>query len=62
MATQALDNFEKKWNLKYEYAIKSWKENWEHLTRYFDLPLEIRKVIFYPKIYKNKNTICRFKG
>ncbi len=36
MATQALDNFEKKWNLKYEYAIKSWKENWEHLT---DVPL-----------------------
>ncbi len=55
MATQALDNFEKKWNLKYEYAIKSWKENWEHLTRYFDLPLEIRKVIYTTNTIENMN-------
>ncbi len=55
MATQALDNFEKKWNLKYEYAIKSWKENWEHLTRYFNLPLEIRKVIYTTNTIENMN-------
>jgi len=23
-----LDNFEKKWNHKYAYAVKSWKNNW----------------------------------
>ena len=25
-----LDNFEKKWNHKYAYAVKSWKNNWDN--------------------------------
>ncbi|MBW7960712.1 IS256 family transposase, partial [Patescibacteria group bacterium] len=35
-AELALDEFEQKWNSKYGYAIKSWRENWDELTVFFD--------------------------
>ncbi|MCB6062714.1 hypothetical protein LIT42_12525, partial [Flavobacterium psychrophilum] len=35
-----------KWESKYGYAIKSWRENWDELTVFFDFPLEIRKIIY----------------
>ncbi|MDI9358686.1 MAG: transposase [Phycisphaerales bacterium] len=50
-----LEKFETKWGKKYEYAILSWKENWEHLTRYFDLPIEIRKIIYTTNTIENLN-------
>ena len=35
-ALVALDDFAQKWESKYSYAIKSWKENWDELTVFFD--------------------------
>ncbi len=32
VAEQALKNFDKKCGLKYAYAVRSWKNNWENLT------------------------------
>lgn len=54
-AEQALENFEKKWGLKYAYAIKSWKNNWENLTQFFDYPLEIRKIVYTTNIIESLN-------
>ena len=53
---------------KYAYAIKSWRDNWDELTAYFDYPQEIRRIIYttnaieslnsyYPEIHKNKNCL-----
>ena len=39
-AKAALEDFKIKWNSKYSYAIKSWENNWDELTVFFDFPLE----------------------
>jgi transposase-like protein len=39
MAYDALEEFAKKWGSKYAYAIKSWRDNWDELTAYFDYPI-----------------------
>lgn len=44
-AQAALNDFAKIWESKYSYAIKSWRDNWEELTVFFEFPLEIRKII-----------------
>jgi transposase-like protein len=54
-AEQALDNFEKKWNHKYAYAVKSWKNNWENLTQFFEYPVEIRKIVYTTNIIESLN-------
>jgi transposase-like protein len=54
-AADALQAFEKKWGSKYGYAIKSWKDNWEELTAYFDYPMEIRKIIYTTNAIESLN-------
>lgn len=54
-AEQALDDFEEKWGAKYGYAIKSWRENWDDLTVFFDFPIEIRKIIYTTNLIENLN-------
>jgi putative transposase len=58
-ALNALTDFEEKWGSKYAYAIKSWKENWENLTSYFDYPLEIRKIIYTTNVIESLNNCIR---
>ncbi|MBW1613221.1 MAG: IS256 family transposase [Deltaproteobacteria bacterium] len=58
-AYEALENFEKKWGTKYGYAIKSWKDNWEELTAYFDYPMEIRKIIYTTNVIESLNSSIR---
>jgi len=58
-ASDALQEFEKKWGSKYAYAIKSWKDNWEELTAYFDYPLEIRKIIYTTNAIESLNSGIR---
>jgi transposase-like protein len=58
-ALNALTDFEEKWGSKYAYAIKSWKENWENLTSYFDFPLEIRKIIYTTNVIESLNNCIR---
>lgn len=50
-----LDNFEQKWGTKYPYAIRSWRNNWEELTVFFDFPVEIRKIIYTTNLIENLN-------
>lgn len=54
-ALAALETFEQTWNSKYAYAIKSWRDNWEELTVFFDFPLEIRQIIYTTNLIENLN-------
>lgn len=54
-AHAALQAFESKWGSKYGYAIKSWKDNWEELTVFFDFPIEIREIIYTTNLIENLN-------
>ena len=54
-AKAALNDFAQKWNGKYSYAIKSWRDNWEELTAFFEFPLEIRKIIYTTNLIENLN-------
>jgi len=54
-AELALNDFSDKWKDKYSYAIKSWKDNWEELTVFFDFPMEIRKIIYTTNLIENLN-------
>jgi putative transposase len=59
MAYDALENFAEKWGSKYGYAIKSWRDNWEELTSYFDFPMEIRKIIYTTNAIESLNSSIR---
>jgi len=54
-ARMALEDFAQKWNDKYSYAIKSWRDNWEELTVFYEFPLEIRKIIYTTNLIENLN-------
>jgi transposase-like protein len=54
-AKEALRDFAAKWNHKYPYAIKSWEENWDELTVFFDFPVEIRRIIYTTNLIENLN-------
>lgn len=54
-AKAAPHEFSKAWEAKYSYAIKSWKDNWEDLTVFFEFPLEIRKIIYTTNLVENLN-------
>ena len=54
-AKMALEDFAQKWDGKYSYAIKSWRDNWEELTVFFEFPIEIRKIIYTTNLIENLN-------
>lgn len=54
-ARAALEDFADRWNHKYPYAVKSWEDNWEELTVFFDFPAEIRKIIYTTNLIENLN-------
>ena len=51
----ALNDFADKWNSKYSYTIRSWKDNWEELTVSYEFPVEIRKIIYTTNLIENLN-------
>ncbi len=53
--TTTVKDFADQWEGKYSYAIRSWRENWEDLTVFFEFPLEIRKIIYTTNIIENLN-------
>lgn len=46
MATAGMDEFEQKWNQKYPLIVKSWRNNWLHLTRFYDYSEDIRRIMY----------------
>jgi putative transposase len=59
MAYDALEEFARKWGSKYGYAIKSWQNNWDELTAYFDYPEEIRRIIYTTNAIESLNSTIR---
>src|SRR5574344_2111603 len=45
-AETELDNLELKWGEQYPIVIKSWRDNWERLTEFFQYRSEIRRLIY----------------
>ena len=45
-AESMLDNLEMKWGEQYPIVIKSWRDNWERLSAYFDYTDGIRRLIY----------------
>lgn len=54
-AELSLNDFADKWEAKYSYAIKSWRDNWDELTVFFDFPIEIRRIIYTTNLIENLN-------
>lgn len=54
-AEAALNDFANNWNGKYSYAVKSWKNNWDELTVFYDFPVEIRTIIYTTNLVENLN-------
>ena len=52
-AQMALDALEKRWKEAYPIVIRSWRDNWEHLSYYFQFPDEIRKIIYTTNIIES---------
>lgn len=59
LALKALEEFSEKWNNKYNYAIKSWNQNIEELTTFFNFPKELRKLIYTTNSIENLNRNIR---
>jgi putative transposase len=45
-AEQKLTDFANKWGQKYPLVVESWKRNWLRLTRFFEYPAAIRRVVY----------------
>ncbi len=54
-AEAALNDFSHNWNDKYSYAVKSWMNNWDELTVFYDFPVEIRTIIYTTNLIENLN-------
>lgn len=52
-ASLALDIFVQKWGKKYQYAVRSWRTNWDNLTTFFDYPMAIRKINYTTNLIEN---------
>ncbi|MDN3512731.1 MAG: IS256 family transposase, partial [Candidatus Jettenia sp.] len=50
IAEEALLTFTDKWKDKYNISTKSWLDNWEELSTFFEYPKEIRKLIYTTNI------------
>jgi putative transposase len=54
-ALTGLETLDSKWTGKYAYAVKSWRDNWDELTVFFDFPIEIRQIIYTTNLIENLN-------
>ena len=58
-AKQAFEVFKQNWNDKYPLAVRSWEQNWEHLTAFLHYPAEVRKLIYTTNIIESFNASLR---
>ncbi len=54
-AEQNLKSFAEKWRKQYPSCVKSWEENWEVLSTFFEYPPEIRKIIYTTNMIEGLN-------
>lgn len=58
-ALLALDQLAEKWDKKYPYISKSWRNNWNELAVFFKYPNEIRRLIYTTNAIESLNSILR---
>lgn len=46
VALLEIDKLEERWQKRYSLPVKSWRENWNNLSTYFEYPQEIRTIIY----------------
>ena len=54
-AEENRESFAAKWRKQYPSCVKSWEENWEVLSTFFEYPQEIRKIIYTTNIIEGLN-------
>ena len=54
-AEENLLAFGERWRSQYPSCVRSWEENWEVLSTFFEYPLEIRKIIYTTNIIEGLN-------
>ncbi len=66
MAELALDKLESKWGKKHPSVIRSWRNNWEHLSTFFKYDKMIRKIIYTTNIvegyHRQLRQVSKTKG
>lgn len=58
-ALENLMTLKDKWSSKYPTAIKSWEDNWDNLSTYFEFPSNIRKIIYTTNVIESLNSQFR---
>ena len=58
-ALEALNKFSLKWDSKYSYISKSWKDNWNELSTFLKYPNEIRRLIYTTNTIESVNSVFR---
>lgn len=65
-AELALDKAELKWEHKYAPAFKSWRNNWDELSSFFDFSKDIRRIIYTTNaieaVHRQIRRITKTKG
>ena len=54
-AENNLLEFSERWRKQYPSCVKSWEDNWEVLSTFFEYPTEIRKIIYTTNIIEGLN-------
>ncbi len=54
-AEEALLQFGEKWRGQYPACVKSWEENWEVLSTFYEYPPAVRKIIYTTNIIEGLN-------
>lgn len=66
LAEHNLDLLAEKWEKKYPIVLRSWRNNWEHLSTYFSYTPEIRKLIYTTNIvegfHRQVRKVTKTKG
>ncbi|MFN7949481.1 MAG: IS256 family transposase [Blastocatellia bacterium] len=58
-ALQALAEFQIKWDRKYPVISRSWRANWSRVKPMFELPEEIRRVVYTTNVIESLNFSVR---
>ena len=59
IAEANLEHFDEVWGDKYLHVVKSWRNNWEGLTVFFEYPKDIRKEVYTTNAIESLNSVIR---
>ena len=54
-AEENLLKFGEKWRKQYPSCVKSWEDNWDVLSTFYEYPPEVRKIIYTTNIIEGLN-------